>query len=406
MNLVENGTKTMSFYLSASRDEAYNYRSLLYGADIDMYELAEKHSINTVAVGGVDCVRADSTSFSEKETDYIGRSEKAGVTVQIIFSGKLDEAKMTALLNCLKFTQTDTGNVDPPWPWKGTPFKTAASASEMAGTFTIKADWLPLDKSLPVQQIFDSGLAVDGNTVYLFEDGVLKQYANTGSGLTYQADLVTDKNYSTISMGADHTVYLSGLMEKLSGYKNGKKSISLAETDYVVMAPDGTWGLSWFVGSDTEKIMIANESLTRQTMTFDGIDTVHSVSISSSHIMLSGTPKGSYDEAVYVYDLNGALQFVLGGTPFGADDSLGSITSVVETASGFLALDGNMRKVCLWKPDGTFIGTIDAEDLFGTDYPWMSKAQLLPDGSIMVAMTQERDDESADEVLVYRLTGF
>ena len=45
-------------------------------------------------------------------------------------------------------------------------------------------------------------------------------------------------------------------------------------------------------------------------------------------------------------------------------------------------------------------------DLFGTSYPWMSSASVMADGSILIGMTEERPDESADEFIVYRLTGF
>lgn len=100
------------------------------------------------------------------------------------------------------------------------------------------------------------------------------------------------------------------------------------------------------------------------------------------------------------------LQLTLGDKEFGEPDSLGSVTVVIETNNGFMALDGNMRDVLLWKADGTFIGKIDDKDLFGTSYPWMSTAVLLPDGSIIAGMTEKRADETAVEFLLYRLTGF
>ena len=36
----------------------------------------------------------------------------------------------------------------------------------------------------------------------------------------------------------------------------------------------------------------------------------------------------------------------------------------------------------------------------------MSSASVMADGSILIGMTEERPDESADEFIVYRLTGF
>ena len=91
---------------------------------------------------------------------------------------------------------------------------------------------------------------------------------------------------------------------------------------------------------------------------------------------------------------------------FTGPDNLGSVTYVAETANGFLALDGNMREIVLWTKDGTYIGTADDGDLFGTNYPWFAHGTQLSDGSILVLMTEERPDRSAMEVLVYQLKGF
>jgi hypothetical protein len=63
-----------------------------------------------------------------------------------------------------------------------------------------------------------------------------------------------------------------------------------------------------------------------------------------------------------------------------------------------------MRDLVLWTADGTWIGSVDVEDLFGTHYPWMASADVMPDGSILVVMTEDRADDSAMETLVFRVT--
>ena len=90
----------------------------------------------------------------------------------------------------------------------------------------------------------------------------------------------------------------------------------------------------------------------------------------------------------------------------GDGSGLGSITYIARTANGFIALDGNMREVVLWTADGTHIGTADDGDLFGTFYPWFCGATMLDDGSILVVMTEDRDDQSAMELVAFKLTGF
>ena len=49
---------------------------------------------------------------------------------------------------------------------------------------------------------------------------------------------------------------------------------------------------------------------------------------------------------------------------------------------------------------------VDDGDLFDTSYPWIAAADIADDGSILVLMSDTRTDESTDEVLVFKLSGF
>ena len=59
-----------------------------------------------------------------------------------------------------------------------------------------------------------------------------------------------------------------------------------------------------------------------------------------------------------------------------------------------------------WSKDGTLLGRIQCSDIFGTSYPWLEDMKVADDGSAMLLMTQKREDESASELMVFRLTGF
>ena len=87
-----------------------------------------------------------------------------------------------------------------------------------------------------------------------------------------------------------------------------------------------------------------------------------------------------------------------------AGDALGSITFIAQIPGGFLGMDGNMRDVVLWSADGTYLGSIEDHDLFGTSYPWFCGGAVLDDGSILVIMTEDRDDESAMELVAFKLS--
>jgi len=172
------------------------------------------------------------------------------------------------------------------------------------------------------------------------------------------------------------------------------------------VAPDGTWGISWFTsGESTEKFTFKDGALVGEPFPFAEVKIISKVCVDSSYIYVTGSPVEGSGHYIFVYDHSGNLQMQLTGDPT-ASFGLGSITYVTKTANGFIALDGNMRDVVLWTNDGTWLGSVETEDIFGADYPWLASADVMPDGSILCVMKQTRDDSSADEVLAFRLSGF
>jgi len=402
LKIEENGEQKEAVTISANVADTNDYRKEIKNAGIDAYELIEKKSVKTTQLGGIDCVEGNRSG----DVYYSGRDEKAGVTVNVEIAGEADDKRVTELLSTLKFTLKDKGNTDPPWPWNGTAFSTDAKHSQMSGEYTVSADWLKFSDPVITDDIFSGRIAAYGNTVYVLLDGKLKEYSREADGIKFVKDLpVNDDNYKYMSIDENGVLYLSGFMTDLISIKDGQKALSLSGTSYVTMDSSGTWGISWFPGSAPKRITISNNTLQMTDWNIAETTLISSVSISKNHIFVagSGADKQHY---VFVYDLNGSLQMTLGGKEIGQADALGSVTSVIETANGFMAFDGNMRTVVLWKADGTVIGAIKAEELFGTNYPWMSDALLLPDGNILSCMCQERDDESADELLIYSLSGF
>ena len=138
-----------------------------------------------------------------------------------------------------------------------------------------------------------------------------------------------------------------------------------------------------------------------EILRFEEVDIINFLSVDEDYIYICGTDS-NMDHKVFVYDPMGDLQFVLGDS----DGSLGSITFVAHTANGFLALDGNLRKVVLWDNSGNLLGTVDDSELFGTVYPWFCGGAVLEDGSLLILMTEDRADASAMELIAFRLSGF
>ncbi len=290
-------------------------------------------------------------------------------------------------------------------PSEGEPF-VGDSFSKMVGSYTIKTEWIPFDEPLVVDDIFSGYVAVSGNIYYVLTDGLIKQYKLEDGSLVHEKDLLLEEEYSGIHTDEKGTLYASAFMADFVGFRDGEQIFAHDGPDEVAMHTSGGWGVSWFSGPDVEVITLGDGAIESEDWNIAEVSTIRHINIGENHIFVSGSSVANEEQAIFVYDLNKKLQLTLGDKEFGEPDSLGSVTVVIETSNGFMALDGNMRDVLLWKADGTFIGKIDDKDLFGTSYPWMSTAVLLPDGSIIAGMTEKRADESAVEFLLYRLTGF
>lgn len=401
----DNDYALVDVYVEASIEDPDDFRDLIKGADMDAYDLIENGNASYTNIGGVDCLSSVGTYWGDDCLQYFGRVEGAGATVLVRVTGACEDERVATLLSTLSFNLTDEGKVDPPWPWNGTPF-TSEPKNAMAGTITLSSVQLPLAESLIVDDIFSGRIAVSGGDVYVLLDKALYVYSFDGSALTYSNTIALDDDYKEMTACEDGILYLSNFGSNLIGVQNGAVVCNYADTKYVAMHPSGSWGISYFTSNEVEKISIADGIKTAEPMTLAEVKMINSVSINQNHILISGSSTANDKHAIFVYDFNGNLLLTLGDKEFGEPDSLGSVTNVIENANGYFALDSNMRTIMLWNTNGDFIGEVDDSDLFGTNYPWMSAAAQLSDGSILVGLTEERADKSADEFVIFHVSGF
>jgi len=392
----------ISVEICVELDEPYSFREDLVSYGFDQYEYEVNNAYEFVNVGGVDCLKQEGEYWGDPCLRYFNRVEGAGATVFIRIIGDYEDARVAQLLSGLTIELEDVGNEDGPWYWEGDPFS-AQSRSVMVGTQTINSQWLPIEELIMTGETFEHAAAVSGDKAYLLVDGVLKQYAFDGEKLTFETDIALDGEFAAVQAATDGTLWISGFTEPLVGWKDGAQTASYDGPDYVAMHPSGTWGISWFSSSECEKISLSGGVLTTAPMTFPEADIISHVNVDNNYIFVSGSAADDDEHKVFVYDAGGKLQMTLTDTE---GEGMGSITFMAETAIGFLGLDGNLREVVLWTKDGTCIGTADDGDLFGTIYPWFCGDTKLSDGSILAIMTEERADQSAMELVAFRLSGF
>lgn len=403
LKYMDGDDQVASVAITGEIDDPSAYRDFLKRAGIDAYSMVTNGDVETTDIGGVDMIRYDSVSWGEDVRTYYARIEQANMTAIVQIYGDIESELVAQLLSTLIFKAKDIGHVDPPWPWNGEPF-TAEDHNKMIGTFTIESKQILIDESLPIDDIFSGIIAAHSDTLYILSDGALKQYAYDGAGLTYIANIATDSEYKNISMDHDGTLYLSAFMKEFIGMKDGAKTFSFNGPKIVAMHPSGKWGISRFTSPDVEKITFSGGTLSTEAWKFEELTLINTITIGEDEIYVTGNSVKTGYHAIFVYDLNGNLQ-----TSFGEEENrvkLGSVTSVIKTQNGYFAVDGNMRLLHFWTLEGNYIGALDDGDLLGTGYPWMSTAIKLSDGSILLGLAIERLDESADEFVLYRLTGF
>ena len=395
-------TALVSVEINVFLGDPYTFRDWLVDYGFDQYEYAVNNAYDLTDIGGVDCLKYEGEYWGSPCLRYLNRVEEAEATVQVSVFGEYEDPRVATLLSGLSISVEDVGNVDGPWYWNGEPFS-MENGSNMVGTFTLNSQWIPINECIITRETFNHAVATAGGKVYILTDGALKQYAFDGSTLNFEADIPLDAEYACIDGMSDGSLWLGQFIKPLINVKGGAVAASYDGPDYTAMHSSGTWGISYFSGPDCVKFDLSGGAYTETPISFPEVSTISHLLLDDNYIYVCGSAADSSGHKVFVYDHNGTLQLTLADSD---GSGLGSITYIAQTSNGFIALDGNMREVVLWTADGTHIGTADDGDLFGTFYPWFCGATMLDDGSILVVMTEDRDDQSAMELVAFKLTGF
>lgn len=399
---------TTSVKILAEKEHSYNFRKDLISRAVDL---------EAYAAGDVEKIKIGELEYTVTNPGnpiYVYRDEPSGVSISLMVRGETEIPAVEELLNGLSFTLTDEGNVDAPYPWEGVPFEPVLN-SQMIGTYTIVPEFVPFKESFTTWDIMCYRFEKVGNAVHVLQDTKLHTYDDSDGSLTYVSTTALEQDTEFISADQNGMLYMSPGIGKIYGMKDGQKAFQSEVNGDLYMHPSGEWGLTSWVNSDTQKVKNQDGILSAEPWVLTGLNddaarqgifkTIHELAITNEHVLVGGgLAEGICKVAVYDYD--GNLIQTMGGNDFSEPDYIGYITGMVETANGYVAADGNMRDFYFWTKEGTVIGTISAADLFGTNYPWIEDMQLLDDGSILVALTEERTDRSCNELLFFRLTGF
>lgn len=400
-------------YVSAVKEDSYSYRKELDANGIDLKAYAEG-KLETVTIGN-----AEYTMVRQSDSGtclYKYRDMSSGVSYTVNVSRGKEDEEVKELLEGILLEVKNEGNKDAPWPWEGKAFQPVLE-QQMVGSYTIIPEYLPFEEPYTTFKIMDHKFYLLGNQMFHLLENQLDTYEYSTNGMKYISSLEFEDDYEYITADMNGMLYLSQGIFEVVGVKDGQKALQTTIEGDLVMHPSGEWGISFWVNSDTQKITSQNGNLVSEPWILTGLNDdasrqgpfsmLDDVEISNQHILVAGKmATEESDTKIIVYDYEGNQLLELGGTEISDPDKLGSITGMAETENGFVAIDGNMREIQFWSKEGIHIGSIQAKDIFGTDYPWLEDMQLLEDGSLLIMATQERVDESADELMLFRLSGF
>lgn len=400
--LGDDGYAERSVAISIDKEDAIDFRQDLVDYGIDLKDYADG-KLENMKIGGYNFTHAEYIYWGDTANVLAARNEGSQMSITITVEGDFDSEDVQSLINSLTFTLPEGSEKDAPYPWDGEPTIAKTGTASIAD-YKLTAKQLIASESILPNDIFDNRIVAAGGSIYALSDGHLYIFKLNGTNAELQENIELEEDYDHLTADNNGTVYLSGFMSPMIVYRGGKKTdISNVEDQYVV-SPDGSFGLEYFTSmDDISKTIIKDDgSVQSEAFSFDTnvTDLISSIFITKDYIIISGSAADDSGHKVFLFDHDGKYLKTLADEDGG---SLGSITGAVQTSNGIIALDGNMRSICMWDNDGKFVGEIDDEDLFGTDYPWASGFYQADDGKIYVSMVDERADKSWDEMLMFQL---
>lgn len=396
----------LTVFVELSYEDCEDYREFIMNSELDEKEVVENGAGEYAKISGRDFLIVTGKYYGDDCTRYLLRDSDAGATAMIRVIGDAENADVKALISTVEFKITRDGEMDPPWYWAGEPMNKGTN-EVMCGTTTYKATQLVFDDYVMCDDIFSGRVAVNGSDVYTLCDNVLSHYTVDGDKITFDKVIELDKEYKEMQFDKNGNLWLSNFMKPLICLKDGEIVASYDDIKYAEMAPDGTWGISYFTGNEVEKFTISGDIVSKETVTLDDIKMVSAFEITDDEILITGSKNDEEgNHCLFVYDHSLNLKSIIGDCAFGEEGHLASVTEIIAGEKGYFLVDGNFRNITLYSKDGECMGEMDSDDLFGCSYPWMSCADELDDGRILVGMTQERDDKSCDEFVLFAVEGF
>ena len=170
----------------------------------------------------------------------------------------------------------------------------------------------------------------------------------------------------------------------------------------VSLHPSGKKAVGWsYSNSITEYDF---ETGTNKERVIDPVEGINSVSVTKDYQAVCGYKES--ETLLNIYDNNWNEVMTISSTDT-ESGMLEGVSAFEQTQNGWVIFDSWMENVIFVGIDGAILKEVSYEELFGTlNWPYVNGTCMDEEGNVIVAITDQREDASCYETIIFKLKGF
>ncbi|MDO5714140.1 MAG: hypothetical protein Q4Q07_06865 [Tissierellia bacterium] len=305
----------------------------------------------------------------------------------------------------------------------GIPFEPEGLPGDIkVGGNNLKISFLKLDDPIMCDTFECPGIGYHDGKVYTMAK--TKIYAFNFDGSTLKPDttfgkdgvLETNEEGKYFSVSPDGILYVTDAFGDYHAYDKTGADINSGSADNAFVIGKDNQGGTFFM-KDMPKIVTAdaNGGITESPFLEMDLEsgnfpfkTIEFVFVEGDKVYIAGTrpDPNNAEESFYsvgVFQKDGTQIFLFeNGSGVGKCCNIGGYYPIKD---GSMIMDSNCRNLLFLDHQGNLIRELKVSDGTGMDYPWPSGLANGTDGKMFFVATQEREDKSGTECLIYLLDG-
>lgn len=333
---------------------------------------------------------------------FFGYDQESAMYAKIMVYGDPEDPRVTELIDNVTFHKKEYTKTKTPWYWDGEVYVPKDTEPVQVGNFTVEAEYLPIDTVYPTFNNGYSKVAKSGGWYYVLTDGDVSEYSDEDGGLAYEGDVYFDFDVENIFGDEDGNLYALGNGGPFVRWGTEEDEVLLNYCVMVSLHPSGKKAVGWsYSNSITEYDF---ETGTNKERVIDPVEGINSVSVTKDYQAVCGYKES--ETLLNIYDNNWNEVMTISSTDT-ESGMLEGVSAFEQTQNGWVIFDSWMENVIFVGFDGAILKEVSYEELFGTlNWPYVNGTCMDEEGNVIVAITDQREDNSCYETIIFKLKGF